>query len=223
MKTRKKRKFKKRYWLLIDLAIVVGILVLLLYKPSRYNPQQTASGNQVSSYLTHELSPQLYNGLQREEPFELVILQEGINEAIAHSKWPKESEGIRFSTPVVFFVPNNIVLMSSANVKGMEFVVTIMAEPSLDQKGLLNLWVTKVKVGAMNITLLAKMIARRMYRQRLATADIDSEDLGVQIAASLLNAEPFEPIFEIDDKKVRVEKIAVTEGKLTIRLAPASP
>ncbi len=226
MKNRKKRKLKKRYWLLVDLAVVLVILVLLLYKPARYDPSDIApvsnSQGQVSPYLTHELFPQLYDGIQRSEPFELVVIQKGINETIARSKWPKESGGVRFSAPAVLFAPESIILMGTASIKGVEFVVTIVVEPKLDEGGLLNLQVSKVKIGAMNITPLARLVARRMYQHRLGTTDINTEDLQAQIAASLLNDEPFEPIFKIDNKKVRVEKITIHEEKLAVRLVIAN-
>ena len=225
LKNRKKRKLKKRYWLLIDWAVVLVILVLLLYKPSRYDTSDMAAAGdrqgQVSSYLTHELLPQLYNGSQRQESFDLVVIQKGINEAIAQSKWPKESEGTRFSTPEVFFVPDKIVLMGAAVVSGVELVITIVAEPTINQQGLLNLRVAKVRIGAMNITPLARMIAGRMYQQRLDRLNIDTDNLRAKIAASLLNNEPFEPVFEIDGKKVRLEKIKIEREKLTARLIPA--
>lgn len=231
MKTRKKRKFKKRYWLLIDLAAAIVIFALLLYKPARYNPPDIGpAGNkrQVSPYLTHELLPQLYNGAQREEPFELIVTQKGINEIITWSEWPKESEDIRFSAPVVFFAPESIEVMGTVNMKGVDLVVTAVVEPRVDEAGLLNLRVAKVKIGAMNITPVARMIAKRMYAQRLATMPIDTEDLGAKIAGSLLNDEPFEPVFDIADifenenKKLRIEKITIMQEKLILRLVPAS-
>jgi len=232
LKTRKKRKFKKRYWLLIDLAVAMVIFALLLYKPARYKPPDAipAGNNQreVSPYLTNVLLPQLHNGAQRDEPFEMVVTQKGINEIIAWSKWPKESEGVTFTAPVVFFAPDNIELMGTANIKGVDLVISVMAEPRLDEEGLLNLHVTKVKIGAMNITPVARMIAKRMYAERLETMPIDREDLRTQIAASLLNDEPFEPVFDIADifenerKKLRIEKVTIQKEKLTLRLAPAS-
>ena len=36
----------------------------------------------------------------------------------------------------------------------------------------------------------------------------------------LLDGEPFEPVFEIDDEKVRISKITITQGKLTVHLVP---
>lgn len=226
LKVHKKTKFKKVYWLLAGLAAVPVILVLLLlYKPARYDPLKVtpagSRGGQVSPYLTHELLPQLYNGAQRQEPFELAVSQKGINEAIARSKWPKESDGIRFSVPKVLFVADSIVLMGTTAVGGAEFVVTVVTAPSLDEEGLLNLRVVNVRVGAVSITPLARLIARKMYLERFGRIDSGTRSLQAQIAASLLNDEPFEPVFEIDDKKVRVEKITIAQGKLTVRLVPA--
>ena len=108
MKARKKRKFRKLYWLLIGLAVVIGVIVLLLYKPSRYNPAAPIPAGegreQVSPYLTHELLTQLYNGTQRQEPFDLVVTQEGINDIVRRFKWPVESDGVSFLAPEVLFV-----------------------------------------------------------------------------------------------------------------------
>lgn len=232
LKARRKKKFKKRYWLLFDLALGLVILALLFYKPARYRPSYIISPNsrqkEVSPYLTNELLPQLYNNVQHDEPFDLEIFQKGINETIARLKWPQESEGVILSAPTVFFVPDNIVLMGTANIKGAELVVTIVAKPTLNEKGLLNLNVQKVKIGAMNITPLAKLLAKRMYSERIASVPVDIEDLRTKIAASLLNEEPFEPVFNINgifedlDKKLRVEKITIAQKKLTIRLRPVS-
>ena len=226
MEKQKKKRFKKRYWLLIDLAVVVIIAVLLLYKPAHYNPDNISlageNHRQVSPYLTHKLSPQFYNGMQRGEPFELVVTQAGINDIIRRSGWPKESGGVWFWAPEMLFEDDGIVLRTMANIKGVEFVVTFVINPSFDQNGLLNLQVTKVKVGAMNITLLAKVVAKRMYQQQLASLGDDRDQLSVKIAASLLNDEPFEPVFSIEDKKVRAEKITLEQERLTIHLVPLS-
>ena len=230
MKVRKKAKSKKLYWLLADLAAAIVIFALLLYKPARYDPIKVtpAGNNQVSTYLTHELLTQLYNGAQRGKPFDLVVTQEGINDIVIRSKWPRESDGITFSAPAVLFVPDGIILMGTANVKRVKFVVTIVLTAKLNEEGLLNLQVAKVKVGAMSITPLAKVMAKRMYQQRLATSPIDKEDLRAKIAASLLNDEPFEPVFKVKDvfekegEKVRIKKITIKQQTLILRLAPVS-
>ncbi len=231
-KTRKKKKFKKRYWLLIDLVLAIFILYCLFHKPARYKPFEinpaSYNQNQVSPYLSNVLLPQLHNGAQRREPFDLVVIQKGINEAIARLQWPQESNGVLLSAPRVFFVPDNIVMMGTASIRGADLVVTIVTKPSLDEEGLLRLRVEKVKIGAMNITPLARMMAKKMYADRIANVHVDTENLRAKIAASLLNDESFEPVFNVRDifddvdQKVRVEKITITQKKLTLRLVPVS-
>jgi uncharacterized protein YpmS len=125
-----------------------------------------------------------------------------------------------FYAPAVLFVPNSVVFMGTADIKGVQFVITIELEPKVKENRLLNLQATKVKVGAMNITPLAKMIAKKMYAERLDTASVDTEDWRTKIAASLLNDEPFDPIFDVEDKKVRVDKITVENEKLILHLIP---
>ena len=202
-------------------AAFVTPVLLLLYKPVRYDPPDFAHSKEVSPYLTHQFLPQLYNGAQRGEPFDLSVSQKGINDIVARSKWPKEFDGIWFSAPVVLFVPDSIVLMGTVNIKGVEFVVTIVAEPGIDDQGLLNLRVAKVKVGAVNITLLAGVMAKTMYAQRLATTPMDTQDLRAQIAGSILNDEPFLPVFNVEDKKLRIKKITIKQKKLILHLTPA--
>jgi len=225
LEAEKKGKYRKLVrWLLVDVAIASIIFALLFYKPSSYAPfRPDPAGDdsgRVHPYLTY-LSSELYNGVQQQKPFELVVLEEAINETIVRSKWPMESEGVRFSAPEILFVQDNIVLMGTAIIKGAEFVVTIELEPKIDKKGFLNLQVAKVKIGAVNITPLARMIAKKMYQNHLETVPIDIEDLRTKIAAALLNDEPFEPVFMFDDKKVRLLGINVKPGKLILHLVPA--
>ena len=217
-KTEKKKKFKKRYWLLVDLAIAAFILVLFLYKPANYKPLGSDyERNRIHPYLTY-LSSEIYNGAQLQEPFEVVVIEKNINEAIAN--WSEVSESIILSSPMVRFEAGCIELMATANTKGVEFIASIVLEPEIGKEGLLNLRVAKVKVGAMNITPLARVIARRMYAQQLAGMPIDTEDWRTKIAGAILNGEPFDPIFPAEDKKVRLEQITIHKEKLILRLVP---
>jgi uncharacterized protein YpmS len=218
----KKPRLKKlACWLFVDLIVAAIIFALLLYKPGRYNPADFDS-DQVSPYLTHELLPKINNNAQLGKPFDVVITQDGINEIVAELGWPMVSEGIMLYAPLVLFKPESVVLMGTANLKSVEFVVTIVLEPKIDEQGLLNLQVAKMKVGAMNITPLAKMVAKKMYTERLDTMRVDTDTFQARIAASLLNDEPFEPVFKVDKIKVRIETITIHEEKLTAHLIPAS-
>lgn len=226
-KVQKKKRLRKLYWLLADLAISLIILGLVLYRPAGYQPVKVVYTRQVSTYLTNELLPQFYNGAQRGEPFDVIVTQKGITDMVSRSRWPKESGGATFSAPVVLFVPGSVVLMGAVTIQGVEFVVTIELESSFDEAGLMNLRASKVKVGAMNVTLLARIIARKMYARRAAAVPIDREDWRAKIAASLLNDEAFEPILNVREfvvegrgQKVRIEKITIEQEKLTLRLIP---
>jgi hypothetical protein len=219
----KKRLRRLVLWLMVDLTVAVVVFALLLYRPGSYDPSDLASENlepgQVSTYLTHELSPGLYNGAQRGEPFDLVVTQEGINEIAASLGWPKMSQGVMLYDPAVVFVPEAVMLMGTADVKGVKFVVTIVLQANIGDDGLMGLQVAKVKVGAMNITPLARMTAQQMYLQQLGNG-VDTDSMQVKLLAALLNGERFEPVFKIDDRKVRVEKISVCSEKLTVHFVP---
>jgi hypothetical protein len=226
-KIRKKTRRKKLVlWLLIDLTVAAVVFILLIYRPGRYDPTDFDSLNyeqgQVSPYLTHVLSPQFYNNSQRDEPFDLVVTQDGINEIVAGLGWPKFSDGIMLYAPAVLFVPGSIVLMITADVKGVELIITIELVPKIDQQKLLNLHVTKVKVGAVNITPLARMMGKQMYAERLSVMPVDTEALQTKIVGSLLNEEPFDPVFRVENNKVRINEITIQKEKLTAHFVPSS-
>jgi len=232
LKDRKKRKFRKRLRRICYLAglliAAVILLLALLHRPTHYNPPEFADDKLVSPYLTNVLGPAFNNGLQLGEPFDLPVDQNGINEVIVWSykhKWSNKFGDVGFSAPEVFFTPNTITLMGAVTVAGREFVVTVAAKPALSQDGLLNLRVTKVKVGAVNITLIARIIARAAYRKRLETKPIDKDDVRAKIWASVLYNEPFDPVFRVRDayekkRKVRLKKLTIEPQKLTLRLSP---
>jgi hypothetical protein len=227
-KKKKSRRRKLVIWLLIDLAVVALVLALLLYKPSRYHPVLSTlapdpNDDRVHPYFSRELMPKLYNGAQRQRPFEMVVLDQRLNEAIARETWYQDAGGIFLSAPQVLFTPGSVILMGTASVEGAEFVVTIELGPQLGEDGCLNLLVRKVKVGAMNITPLAKAMAKKIYRERLAAGPVDMENIGTKIAASLLAEEPFDPVFTVEDKRVRLTGFDLADGQLTAQFAPAPP
>jgi len=226
-KIRKKAKRKKLvFWLLIDLTVALVVFLLLIYRPGSYNPVDFDSlgyeRGQVSPYLTHVLSPQFYNNSQLGQPFDLVVTQDGINEIVAGLGWPKFSEGVMLYAPAVLFVPGAVVLMGTANVKGVELIITIELVPRIDEQKLLDLHVTKVKIGAVNITPLARMLGKKMYAESLTVMPVDTEALQTKIVGSLLNGESFDPVFRVENSKVRIRDITIQKKKLTAHFVPSS-
>jgi hypothetical protein len=218
-----KKKLQRVWWSLgISAGLVVVFMLLLLYEPRGYGGGEKAGKKEVSTYLTHELSPRLYEGAQRREPFELPVLADGVNDAIAGLGWPKETQGVKFSVPEVVFESGRVVLMGATEMGGVEFVVSVVFEPAIDEKGLLNLHVSKIKVGAVNVTPIAKMMAQRMYLEQVGSAD-GAFNVGERAVVSLIYDRGFEPIFEVEDKRVRMVEITINEGELLVGFVPVPP
>ncbi len=231
----KKRSRKKRYWILAGLSAVVILLLLpVCCRPRRYLPVEVGQDDRsVSPYLTHELLPALHNKSQLGEPFELVVTEEGINDIIARSRWPVEVGGITFSRLAVDFAAGVVWLMATATAGGVDFILSAELNPVVNAEGLLNLHIERVKVGAVNITLLARLIARRLYAERLGAEEADSErgtpagrddepepSLTVKITRSVVNDEPFEPVFEMAGCKFRLKSVNVEDGRMSVILQP---
>jgi hypothetical protein len=219
--TPKSRFRNKRWLLLIDAALTVIILliglILLKYKPADYNAI-SASEEEISSYLVNELFPQFYNGMQREQAFEVVVEQNGINEAIGSFGWPQIHNGLIISTPVVFFTPERLRLMAMLNYEGVDTVITVEVIPRFDSKGLLNLEIDKVKMGALGITFVTKKIAKKMFDDRAQFAEADN--IASLALESLLAEKPFEPVFVFQGKKMKIDNIALENKIMKIHITP---
>jgi len=224
LKKKKKRSYGKLgAWLMGDLTIALILILLLLHKPAGYDPvKHNTSGDapeHIHRYLTH-LGSELYNGAQTNKPFDLVVIEAGINQAIAQSNWPKQSEGIAFSLPKTTFSREGITLMGTANIQGVDLVVTLAGQPSLMDDGQLRLHLSKVKVGAMSVTSMARLIARKMYRDHLNYLTIDPDDLQAKIATALIDNQPFAPVFNIEGRSIRLTDLNLEEDRLILRFVP---
>jgi hypothetical protein len=220
-KKKKKRK-RKLIWLAVHIVALTVIFTLLLLKPKDYTPLKVPRSNQVSRYLTNVLLPQFYNGSQTGQAFNVVISQQGVNDIVARSEWPIQSGDASFTDPAVLFEPDGVVLMGKALLKGMEFIVTIVIKPQYDEKGLLNLRVSRVRVGLMNVTLLARATAKRMYQQQMEFYVGGADDWRSQVLASVLNNEPFDPVFTVENKKLRIYKITLGSEQLLLHVEPVA-
>jgi len=112
--------------------------------------------------------------------------------------------------------------MTTASVAGRNLVLTVVATPTLDENGLLRLSIKKVKVGAVRMTFITRIIAKRIYKKRLARAPLEDGDIWSQLTAALLDSQPFDPVFTAEDKKVRAEKIKIAPAALTVNFSPAN-
>ncbi|MFC1781892.1 hypothetical protein ACFLZ8_06495, partial [Planctomycetota bacterium] len=134
LKKPKKSRLKRIiFWFLLDLLVTITVLYLFFYRPSFYKPivldPGSSESGQVSTYLTHEFYPHIYNNIQYERPFDVIVTQDGLNDIINQADWPMESEGVILHSPAAVIVPDTIVLMGAANLKGAEFIITIELMP----------------------------------------------------------------------------------------------
>ena len=221
---RLKKRYKLLIWLIADVIFLGVVMALLLYKPPGYEPvdtnAQAAEGpRQVSSYLTY-LYSQMHNNSQKKETFEIEVLEDGINQAIASANWPQRSDGIVFARPKAEFDKDGITVTGTANVEGIDLVVTVHGLLQMLDDGKLNVHVQTVKVGAMNITLLAKYLAKNMYKERFGMMYVESTDPRVLIAASLMEDKPFDPVFEVNDRGVRLTQATMDQDLVRLKFDP---
>ena len=202
------------------MIIVIFTVLLLIYKPAGSKVINTTDEQCLSKYLTNQLAPAFYNGLERNEPFDLVITQQGINDIIAHQKWPRQINNTKFHAPNLYFVSGSIVLMGTVELKNIDLAATIIIVPSIDQQGMLSVKLKQVKIGAVTVTPLAKIVAARLCQNYLSENNIDPQTFGVKLAEALLKDKPFDPSFKIEDKHQRIEKIKVAKRQLIVTLTP---
>ncbi len=222
---RRKRNVLK-LMLLILAAVAVTLTaaaVLLLHKPSDFEQPQAIDDKQVSRYLTHVITQDLYNGAQQGEPFDLVVSEEGIGDIIARSGWPKQVGEASFAVPEVKFEPDAILLRGIVNIDTVELFVVIEGTGYLNRQGLLHLEITRVKIGAVNVTDIAKLVAAAIYGNEAARRNFEEDNWQPKIMASLLKGEPFEPVFKIDEAKVRIQKVKIESGTITLHFVPQKP
>lgn len=224
-KSKKSRRKKLILWLCVDAVALAIVILLLLHRPAGYHPLiPTAADDpnrrQVSPYITRELMPTLYNRAQEQQPFAMELLGPSLNEALAQTGWRQESNGITLSSPALAFEPGRVVLMATANIEGAECVVTIEVEPQILADGRLNLLVRQVSIGAMPVTLVARIMAKKMYHEQIEAGNIDMSDWRTRIVASLLAEEPFEPVFPVEDKWIRLQSVDIGRDKATVRFVP---
>ncbi|MCP4451489.1 MAG: hypothetical protein GY809_08510 [Planctomycetes bacterium] len=231
MSTREKtprKKMKKRYKALLLLTLFVmlagAIMALLLHKPAGYEPvnlnaQPEEGPTEISRYLTY-LYSQMHNNAQKKETFEVEVLEDGINQAIASANWPQRSDDIVFAQPKAEFDEDGITVTGTANVKGVDLVVTIHGLLQMLEDGQSNVHIQTVRIGALNVTRLAKYLAKRMYKERFGMVYVESTDPRVLIAASLLEDKPFDPVFEVNDKGVRLIQTTMEQDLIRLKFEP---
>jgi hypothetical protein len=221
--TKPRKRYALKIILLTSAILIVTltiITILLLHKPSGFEPPEMIKDKQVSKYLTHVITQQLYNGAQRGEPFDLVVAEQGITDVVARMGWPKQLGEISFQVPQVKFDTGKIILRGTINIENLDLFVVVEGSAWIDKQKLMHLNVRKVKVGAVSLTTVAKLVAQALYNDETARRQIDADDWESKIMEALLRNKPFEPVFEIDKSMIRIDEIAIQSQEVAIHFVP---
>jgi len=216
----KKTKAKAYFLLAFPIVLVLLAFVLVTYRPENYAPLRIADQNQISIYLSNYLMPTIYNNSQLDAPFDVVITEEGLNDIIARWRQPVKFNNITFSDPQAILTQKQIIFMATAQTRYANLVLTIRITPAIDYFGQLNIHVDSVSLGAAGVTTLAKSMGNKAFADWLSFTGTEPNNIAAQACRSLLNDEPFEPVFKVGDKSLRICKIKLEKKKITALLLP---
>ena len=216
---------KKNKALYIVCAAIAGIFVLLACVvfmlttvPRYYQPLQPKNSNEVSQYLTNYLAPQIHNKSQFDEPFELVVTEQGLNDIVVRGRWPIKLNGLTASGPAVVLSANQITLMATVKYGRIRAVVTIVMSPTIDETGLLCLNLQNVKAGSVGITALAKELSQKITATYLGK--VDGNAWADDMTAALLENKAIDPVFAAYDRQVRLTDIDISSGEAVLHFTP---
>ena len=218
----KKNKFRIKLflWIVLPLVMIFLAVFLLVHKPADYKPLRITDQNQISLYLTHNVMPTIYNNSQLDKPFEVVITEEGLNDIIARWRQPINFNNIIFSGLQAILTQKQIILMAAAQTRFASPILAARITPSINSSGRLNIHVDSVSIGAVGVKTIAIAAGNKAYTDWLEFTGTDPNDIAAQVCRSLLNDEPFDPVFKVGDKSLRVGKIQLEKKKITILLLP---
>ena len=204
--------------LLIAGAVLIVLVFLMFHKPRRYQPETPENPSEVSTYLSHHLAPDLNNNIQLDEPFNMVVEENGLNDIISRGIWPLDYGYVQVSAPAVEFTDDSILIMATVSFSSVRSVITAAFRPRLDEQGQLYLDLQYVKMGSVRITVFARSLTRTIITEQLQ--DVDDSQWRQIISDSILKNQPFEPVFVAYDKKIRLSRIEVHPGRANLTFKP---
>ncbi len=215
----KKLKLILKIWGVFSTLAFIIFLLLIFNKPD-FIEQPQKSEKKVSKYLTHYLGRKIYNGAQRQEPFTVEFTEEGINELLYYTDWPKVNSGTSLHMPNVKIRPHGILIGSIVEKKNIKFSLSAELMAGIDPKGKFDCNIKKIKLGNLNITFLAEDILKRMYYKRMKEQNVDRDDIRTKLTSSIIEDKNFDPVFKIEDKHIRIVSMDFKENAVVVNFEP---
>lgn len=202
----------------IGLGVLTGITLLFFHKPRVYKPLQSKNPEQVSLYLTHELGPEFFNQAQLDQPFDLIIEQQGLNDIVSRLDWIQQLGPLSLQQPSIIFADRSILLMGTLRYKGASSVLSILAFPIMDANQQIYMNIQSVRLGMIPVTSLISRLCQKAFDDNRDGFKDDPEV--EQIVQSIIRNEPFDPVFRISDRRVRITGFTLENNVLKLTLLP---
>ncbi|HEG43490.1 MAG TPA: hypothetical protein ENH94_05520 [Phycisphaerales bacterium] len=206
--------------MVVAVSLAVAVAFMFMRTPARYKPAHPENADKVSPYLTNYLAPEIYNNVQLDAPFDLIITEEGLNDIIARDIWPQKAGGDNFYAPSVAFENGTIYLMGKVNYSRLPVVMTIVARAKLNPDGKIQINIETIKAGIVDITPFAMGRAEGILTDRVK--DAGDRSWLADLSDALMKNAPIDPIFTVSAHKrqVRLTAIKIQEDVLTLTLKP---
>ncbi len=207
----------------VKISVAVFLIFLFLYwftglfkTPSNFRLVRPISDGNVSQYLSNYILPQLYNKLQFNQPFDLVISEDGINDIIIRHIDANALQRANLSDFSVTFKKKRILLTAKTNYYGFDFIMTLVLKPYIDRKGYFSLKGSKIEAGESRIPFAGEAVKRKIIEGLAGFVN----NLDVSDSKAPLFDAKIEPVFSLNHQKHRIDKITVQDKELIIHFLP---
>jgi len=205
---------------LVSVAVVVFLCALIFHTPKPLQNWPRQRSNQISRNLTHILATNLFANLQKNEPFQLRLSEDNINEMLSHAGYPEKQNDTVIHQPRVILLERTLVCMVNMDYKGLKFSVTAEIVPFLNKDGLLEIDISKVRIGALPVTFLAKKVYSDRYANH--SANPAKQNWQKKLEKALFTDTPVEPVLEIYQRRIRITSVRITDGNIKVEFAPVN-
>lgn len=209
------KKINKIIWVVIVVlpTAVFALAAALHYRPGAYQPPAPPGGDAISPYLTHQLAPTFFNQMQLEQPFELVITQEGFNEILACWQWPRQIGTMTVGQPYIVFGNRYLDILCPISYRGWLAFVSVAVEPKLGSS--LRFKIHSIRLGAVPVTYFSLPWLRHFWQ---AYEPQNDDPIVFAVLDAALSQKPLEPAFELFGYQLGVEKITVQKNQMILQL-----
>lgn len=230
----------KRAGLLITVCLTilfVSFYLLIVYKPSDYNPRPLSKLEQVkiATKGDKDIVAYIYNNVQKTDPFTLTIEQTLLNQILLLKDtrlfFPLDTQiqDIKINEPQIRFSEDSACLLTQITYKEVSFIVTFGLKVIQTDNEQLKFEMLPVYIGALRIPKLLikdhlKQIAKQLQEKQTTVNDTSGDDLETNIYQVISEVITFgvayrEPVLkQVSDKNIdaRIKSFKIGNGSMKL-------